>query len=443
MPCCIRFVAKAEVQKVFGSVPTLGDVVPFREHRTAEHLILDGNADKEGRDLYLVSAGPDDAAWLVGVLREPTPYNGAAVWKTKTPNAVPVIDITTVLGALRLRHGEGVVGYGRKRLASALSSPAYLTAADRRVMEKALTARGEIRPVGQPVRKATPRKLDEPKKRPTTNGSLPREVTRRKRSEPKKRPTRTSGARKRDAGSPSILDTSFIPTALGQTKPRFAWKGLSCHIGPVDRPSKMTPLLMHRTTAALQSIAAGLLLWGARALAAALDEAILRRAVQKVEASFAYQVDHRYVDFHAGSPLVKCERPPARSAMFELEKFFGRALWHESYWESEHGPVIECSAMTYLVRHILPRGAKAAFEAWLCEVLDRAGQVAKKPKTSKERNPAKRALIFRGPALAPAFLATNQPFNPAANPSQVALHLRALARAKNPFLTAAFRRSLK
>lgn len=84
--------------------------------------------------------------------------------------------------------------------------------------------------------------------------------------------------------------------------------------------------------------------------------------------------------------------------MFELEKFFGRATWHDTYWKAEHSPVIECSAMTYLVRHILPRGAKLAFESWLGEVLDRAGRVAKKPASAKERALAKRALIFHGAA---------------------------------------------
>lgn len=240
--------------------------------------------------------------------------------------------------------------------------------------------------------------------------------------------------------TPPLIDVGFIPEGLGHSKPVFAWKGLSCHIGPVDRPSTMTPLLLHKTTAALQSIAAGLLLWGARALAASLDEDHRARIVHKVEACFAYQVDHRYVDFDAGPPLKKVERPPAQSAMFEFEKFFGRATWHEDYWDGEASPGIECSAMTYLVRHILPREAKAPFEAWLGEVLDRAGQVAKKPASTKERAPAKRALIFRGAALAPDFIATHRPFDVNENKALVAEHLRALAKRKNPYLTKRFPR---
>lgn len=240
--------------------------------------------------------------------------------------------------------------------------------------------------------------------------------------------------------TPTSIDAAFIPEELGRANAVFAWKGLGSHIGPVDRPSKMTPLLMHKTTAALQSIAAGLLLWGARALAASLDKDHLGHVVHKVEASFAYQVNHRYVDFDAGPKLTKVERPPARSAMFELEKFFHRATWHEEYWTAEHSPVIECSAMIYLVRHILPREAKAPFEGWLCEVLERAGRVAKKPASTKERAPAKRALVFRGAALAPDFIACHRAFDVKRNKAQVADHLRALARTRNPYLTKAFPR---
>ena len=240
--------------------------------------------------------------------------------------------------------------------------------------------------------------------------------------------------------TPTLIDAAFIPEGLGQAKTVFAWKGLGSHIGPVDRPSTMTPLLSHKTTAALQSIAAGLLLWGARALAASLDKDHRGRIVHKVEACFAYQVDHRYVDFDAGPPLKKVERPPARSAVFELEKFFGRATWHEDYWDAEASPVIECSSMTYLVRHILPREANAPFEAWLGEVLDRAGRVAKKPASTKERAPAKRALVFRGAALAPDFIATHRPFDFKKNKALVADHLRVLARTRNPYLTKAFPR---
>jgi hypothetical protein len=66
--------------------------------------------------------------------------------------------------------------------------------------------------------------------------------------------------------TPTLIDAAFIPEGLGQAKAVFTWKGLGSHIGPVDRPSTMTPLLSHKTTAALQSIAADLLLWGGFAL---------------------------------------------------------------------------------------------------------------------------------------------------------------------------------
>jgi len=140
MTCYLRFVPTAEVKKVHGGKPALGDVVPFKAHRTTLQMFLDENAERYGKDLYLISSGPGDAAWLVGVLREPTPYNGAEVWKTATPNVAPVVDITELLGKLRLQHGEGVFGFGRKGLASALSYPVLLTPADRRLLEKAIAA---------------------------------------------------------------------------------------------------------------------------------------------------------------------------------------------------------------------------------------------------------------------------------------------------------------
>jgi hypothetical protein len=167
MTSMIRFVSRADVTKVHGRAPQLGDVVPYRVYRGRDMLTgLFTNAETEGNDLYLVSSGPGDAAWLVGVLRSPTPYSGAEVWKTVSPNVAAVTEVTAVLPKLVLQHGQGIWAFGRKGLAPALSHPVLLTAADRRLLERAMAMSTKKGASAPKTRAVVPAKKQSGAKRP-------------------------------------------------------------------------------------------------------------------------------------------------------------------------------------------------------------------------------------------------------------------------------------
>ena len=69
MTCYVPLVPAAEIKKVHGARPTIGDVVPFWAYRTTNLMTM-------SLHLYLV-------AWLVGVLCEPTPSTKAGAKTTR------------------------------------------------------------------------------------------------------------------------------------------------------------------------------------------------------------------------------------------------------------------------------------------------------------------------------------------------------------------------
>jgi hypothetical protein len=98
----------------------VGDVYTTSEY-VSKNKALDRLADHGS--LFLVTARPGDALWLVGILESPV-FVGDR-W-TAQANAVKVVDITARMGELRFENGNGIQ-FAPGKLGMALQAPRRLT----------------------------------------------------------------------------------------------------------------------------------------------------------------------------------------------------------------------------------------------------------------------------------------------------------------------------
>jgi hypothetical protein len=166
----------------------------------------------------------------------------------------------------------------------------------------------------------------------------------------------------------------FIPASITGTPLEFEWKGAREHIGPTETLTPLLKQLGSTTTCGQISMCAGILLWGAWRLKGATP---IERYVELAEATFAYQVDWRYLNLEAEPLIPAPDQPPAVSAMTELNNFLVAAV--RDYWISYYIPVAETFHSSHVVKHILPKKAAKDFQTWLLGLAERVREIAAKP----------------------------------------------------------------
>lgn len=115
-----------------GKVLGLGAVWPTEKYAST-HAAL--KPLKDGGHLFLVTVRPpDEALWLIAVLRDVTAAKDG--WKAK-PNTVPITDITSLKSKIRFATGAGITA-AKGKLGMSLQTPRALTDADATLLLSAL-----------------------------------------------------------------------------------------------------------------------------------------------------------------------------------------------------------------------------------------------------------------------------------------------------------------
>lgn len=128
MPSIMAIVSKAVFEKdarVNGKVAALGDTWQFDKYVSTNKAL---DPVRAGGSLVLVTVRPpDEQLWLVGVMESPA-HDGAA-WTTKSPNAVPVTNISHLRSKILFESGKGM-SQDKGALGMSLQTPRALAAAD-------------------------------------------------------------------------------------------------------------------------------------------------------------------------------------------------------------------------------------------------------------------------------------------------------------------------
>ena len=119
-------------------------------------------ANLAGGDLYLVTVRPpDEALWLVAVLRQPT--FDSTQWAARA-NALPIRDISSLKRTLRFANGQGLPEKAGA-LGMSLQTPRVLTADDRALLggepgpaEPRTVAKRSTKPKAQEAKRAAPKR---------------------------------------------------------------------------------------------------------------------------------------------------------------------------------------------------------------------------------------------------------------------------------------------
>lgn len=169
-----------------------------------------------------------------------------------------------------------------------------------------------------------------------------------------------------------------FPPDFGMLPLDVEWKGARQHFGPVEGVTPLIDRLASKTTCATVTLMVGVMCWGVNRLKHHVDQSW---NFELAEASFASQVDWRYVDVDKGPGLKEPDQPPALSASLSLNRYLCQAMDGEKPWNSYFQPVMLLSHMVHVVRHILPNGFKQKFHDWLFMAVERLDAIAPKPAT--------------------------------------------------------------
>lgn len=138
MPSIMAIVSKAVFEKdarVNGKVAALGDTWQFDKYVSTNKAL---DPVRAGGSLVLVTVRPpDEQLWLVGVMESPQ-HDGTA-WTTKSPNAVPVTNISHLRSKILFESGKGM-SQDKGALGMSLQTPRALAAADMALLAQAVPA---------------------------------------------------------------------------------------------------------------------------------------------------------------------------------------------------------------------------------------------------------------------------------------------------------------
>lgn len=231
----------------------------------------------------------------------------------------------------------------------------------------------------------------------------------------------------------------FIPQSIVGVPVDFRWEGAREHIGPTETVTPLFERLGGTTTCGQISMCSGILLWGAWRLK---GHAPVEHNFELAQASFAYQIDWRYVDIEVEPKGKAPDQPPALSAMMKLNSFLRASL--RDYWNSYYIPISETFHSAHIVKHILPAEHAKAFQHWLVSLADRVKSIAAKPdepfRKKKEFDTADEYEVFvarhRGLALPPEILNPAQQVTAGNREELVARFLERLDWKSNRYLRA-------
>lgn len=221
----------------------------------------------EGGDLFLVTARPGDELWLVA--RLVAPKKKSDHWASAS-NAVPVTDITKLVGKLRFENGKGIQAKPGT-LGMSLQTPRLLSAADVALLDAALGGKGAApaKPAPAQPAAAKPAAAKAAAAKPAATKSEPA-----KSAPPKSAPAKSAPAKSASARSATAKSALEEPAA---SAPQPVEGDV-----PAVRGAKGT--LLHACSRALAEHAAGK---SAAALAAIVDAWKLTPATELVEVADA------------------------------------------------------------------------------------------------------------------------------------------------------------
>lgn len=154
------------------------------------------------------------------------------------------------------------------------------------------------------------------------------------------------------------------------------WKGSKRHIGPVQTITPLVELLGGKTTCGTLALMSGVMSWGAARLQPFGDASYCD---ELADAGFAFHSDWRHVNIKGGPRGKSPDQPVVHSAAMDLRAIYAGAVYGETPWNSFYQPLMEASHLVHIVRFILPKEPKKAFDAWLKAVSARLDEIAPIP----------------------------------------------------------------
>lgn len=235
---------------------------------------------------------------------------------------------------------------------------------------------------------------------------------------------------------------AFLPDALSQPSPEFAWRGAGRHGGPANAVTPLLEKLDMLTNCGQITLCAGVLAWAAARLEGSTT--LGASALELAQAAFAFQIDGRYVDRDAGDVHKPVDEPPAQSALMEVMSYQRTALNREKYLKGYYAPIMQTFHASHITQRVMGPEHRPAFVAWFEQAIERVQRFARRPSEpfrQKREFPTYEAYLafiapHRGPALPPELLDPAVPYAAQDREALVAAFVATLDWRRNRYLRA-------
>jgi|SRR5882672_6111268 len=166
--------------------------------------------------------------------------------------------------------------------------------------------------------------------------------------------------------------TYILKSGIAGAPVDFKWGHPRAHIGPYEGTA-LHDAVYRLTHCAAVTLAAGLEEWSAFRFQGMVDTG---RYLAHAEALLAWPIDSRY--YKGPSDLENVESPPAESAMSVLADLACNATENTYLKFPATFPDAQVH-QAFLLRYVMPKSGKKAFDGWIAFVLKRLADVAPRP----------------------------------------------------------------
>lgn len=164
------------------------------------------------------------------------------------------------------------------------------------------------------------------------------------------------------SSTPSSSLPSFVPEALFEARPSFAWKGELAHIGPTHTANALYKKLAKHSFCGSLALISGVLQWGASVFAAVRD---VRPHLELAHVHFLVMepLGYKDVDWRGLDDFAWPKQRKEDQALMTMFRLACQAITPGAWLDTQGRPISNLFHLIYVTRHVLGPH-RAAFDRW-------------------------------------------------------------------------------
>lgn len=174
----------------------------------------------------------------------------------------------------------------------------------------------------------------------------------------------------------------YIPREVPLAGDRFVWNGTLDHVGQLEGATRLMAKFGDINSCGCFALASGLALWGAARFSHLMDISTLGHVS---DAALAFMCAPQSVDF---GPILEEKVPEAPKVLSAFRKFrwLSMVCVFPGRWaDNKVPPMRDLYHLAHLLRHLLDKAHRPAFDLWLDEACHNVRYLAPRPREGLTR----------------------------------------------------------